>query len=65
MKNSNGETVSAKEKAKEVLSICINGQSFSNILETESESLTEKQKVKVMEQIDKIKIRLNKIVGKK
>jgi hypothetical protein len=63
MKNVYGETITPKQRAREILDECINGVRFNEMLIAGTTGLTSKQKIKVQEQIDKIKMRINRILS--
>jgi len=63
MKNVYGEKITPKQRAREILDECINGARFTEMWIVGTTGLTEKQKIKVQEQIDKIKLRINKILS--
>ena len=62
MKNVYGEETTPKQRAREILDECINGARFNEMLIVGTTGLTSKQKIKVQEQVDKIKMRINRIL---
>lgn len=63
MKNVYGEETTPKQRAREILDECINGARFNEMLIVGTTGLTSKQKIKVQEQVDKIKMRINRILS--